>query len=121
MIMESSERPTPATPTRAKPSSAPSKSDVRTGAIRAEISVPGQWSPEDVAVLQNQEAKRVRELGSLIFGTPLQHDYEAVVEVKCLLSTEVMEEIDGRLAVTDVDSNGKRYAKIWNDDFPSTG
>ena len=42
---------------------------------------------------------------------------EAGVEVRSLLSTEVMEEVDGRLAVTDVDSNGQRYVKFWIDEF----
>ena len=32
-----------------------------------EISDPEQWSCGDVAILQDQEAKRVREMGSLIF------------------------------------------------------
>ena len=31
-----------------------------------------------------------------------------------------MEQIDGRLAVTDVDSNEQRFIKFWIDDFPST-
>ena len=39
------------------------------------------------------------------------------VEVRSLLSTEVMEEVDGRLAVTDVDPNGQRFVKFWIDDF----
>ena len=59
------------------------------GEIRVEISDPDQWSPGDVAVLRNQEAKRVREIGSLIFDTPLQHDYEAGAGVRSRLSTEV--------------------------------
>ena len=45
-----------------------------------------QWSSSDVAILQNREAKKVREVGSLIFETPIQHDYEAGVEVRSLLS-----------------------------------
>ena len=57
------------------------QSDVRAGAIRVEISDPEQLSPGEVAILQNQEAKRVREIGSLIFDTPIQHDYEAGVRV----------------------------------------
>ena len=73
-----------------------------------------------MAVLQNQEAKRVREIGSPIFDAPLQHDYEAGIEVRSLLSTDEIEEVDGRLAVTDVDSNGQRYVKFWSDDFPSS-
>ena len=35
-----------------------------------EISDPDRWSPGDVAILQNQEAKKVREIGSLIFDAP---------------------------------------------------
>ena len=53
-------------------------------------------------------------IGSLIFDPPLQHDYEAGVEVRSLLSTEVMEEVDGRLAVTAVDSNGQIYPLTRN-------
>ena len=53
-----------------------------------EISDPDQWSPGDVAILQNQEPKKIREIGSLIFDTPLQYDYEAGVEVRTLLPTE---------------------------------
>ena len=51
----------------------------------------------------------------MIFGTPLHHYYEASVEVTSLLSTEVVEEIDGRLAVTDVDATGQRNVKFWID------
>ena len=56
-----------------------------------------------IAVLPNQEAQRVRDIGSLIFETPIQHNYEAGVEVRSLLSTEQLEEVDDRLAVTDED------------------
>ena len=45
------------------------------------------------------EIKKQR-VGSLIVETPIQHDYEAGVEVRSLLPTERLEEIDGRLAVT---------------------
>ena len=73
-----------------------------------------QWSAGDTAILRNQEAKRVRDIRSLIFETPIQHDYEAGVEVRSLLPTERLEEIDGRLAVTDEDprTHGVRYAKF---------
>ena len=64
--------------------------------------------------------KRAREIGSLIFETPLQHDYGAGVEVRSLLSTEAMEEINARMAVTDIDPNAQVYVKFWNDDFPSS-
>ena len=63
------------------------RSEVRSGAIRIDITNPEQWSAGDIAVLRNQEAKRVRDIGSLIFETPIQHDYEAGVEVRSLLST----------------------------------
>ena len=69
---------------------------------------------------KRKKQKKVREIGSLIFDTPLQHDYGAGVEVGSLLSTEVMEEIDGRLAVTDVDAAGQQYVKFWIDDFHSS-
>ena len=45
----------------------------------------------------------MRDIGSLIFETPIQHDYEAGAEVRSLLPTERLEEMDGRLAVTDED------------------
>ena len=69
---------------------------------------------------KNQEAKRVRDIGSLIFDTPIQHDYEAGVEVLSLLPTERLEEMDGRLAVTDAETRGVRYVKFWVDGAPSS-
>ena len=57
---------------------------------------------EPGAVIRNQEAKKVRDVGSLIFETPIQHDYEEGVEVRSLLPSEQLEEMDGRLAVIDV-------------------
>ena len=87
--------------------------DVRAGAIRVED--PDQWSPGDVPILQNQEAKKIREISSLIFDSPVQYDYEIGVEVRTLLPTEAVEEIDGSLAVIDVDAAGHRYVKFWID------
>ena len=57
----------------------------------------------------------------MIFKTPIQYDYEASVEVRSLLSTERLEEMDGRLAVTDEDPHapGVRYVKFWVDEAPS--
>ena len=76
--------------------------------------IPQQWSAGDVATIRNQEAKKVRDIGSLIFETPIQHDYEAGVEVRSLLPTEQLEEIDDHLAVLDVDpSTGTRFVKFW--------
>ena len=69
--------------------------------------------------MSNQEAKRVRDIGSLIFDTPSQHDYEADVEVRSLLPTEMMEEIDRRLAVTDVNPSGNRFVRFWIDELPT--
>ena len=86
--------------------------EVCAGAIRIEISNPEQWSPGDTAILRNQEAKKVRDIGSLIFETPVQHDYEASVEVRSLLSTERLDDLEGRLAVTDVDTSGNRYVSF---------
>ena len=42
--------------------------------------------------------------------------------MRSLLPTERLEEIDGRLAVTDVDSHahGVRYVKFWVDEAPSS-
>ena len=53
-------------------------------------------------------------------GIPIQHDYGAGVEVRSLLPTELVKEIDGKLAVTDVDSSGNRFVKFWIDDIPSS-
>ena len=85
---------------------------MRAGAIRVEISDPEQWSSGDVAILKNQEASRARDIGSLIFETPIKHDYEAGVEVRSLLSTELVKEIDGKMAVTDIDPSGNRFVKF---------
>ena len=61
----------------------------------------------------------MRDIGSLIFETPIQHDYEAGVEVRSLLSTEQLEEVDDRLAVTDVDPHsGSRFVRFWVDEIP---
>ena len=65
------------------------RSEVRSGAIRVDISNPEQWSAGDTAILRNQEAKKVRDIGSLIFETPIQHDYEIGAEVRSLLPTEL--------------------------------
>ena len=62
----------------------------------------------------------VQDIGSLIFETPIQHNYEAGVEVGSRLPSELIEEIEGRLAVTDVDSSGNRFVKFWIDDTPSS-
>ena len=95
------------------------RSEVRSGAIRIDITDTEQWSAGDVAIIRNQEAKKVRDIGSLIFETPIQHDYEAGVEVRSLLPTEQLEEIDGRLAVLDVDpSSGTRFVRFWVDEIP---
>ena len=95
------------------------RSEVRSGAIRVDITNPQQWSAGDIAVIRNQEAKKVRDIGSLIFETPIQHDYEAGVEVRSLLPTEQLEEIDGRLAVLDIDpATGTRFVKFWVDEIP---
>ena len=95
------------------------RSEVRFGAIRIDIIDLEQWSAGDVAVIRNQEAKKVRDIGSLIFETPIQHNYEAGVEVRSLLPTEQLEEIDGRLVVLDVDpSSGTRFVRFWVDEIP---
>ena len=96
------------------------RSDVHSGAIRIDITDPQQWLAGDVAVIRNQEAKKVRDIGSLIFETPIQHDDEARVEVRSLLPTEQLEEIDDRLAILDVDpATGTRFVKFWVDEIPS--
>ena len=65
--------------------------------------------------MKNQEAKQVRDIGSLIFETPIQHDYE----VRSLLVTERLETIERRQAVTDVASCANRFVKFWVDDTPA--
>ena len=77
------------------------RSEVRSGAIRINISNPEQLSAGDTAILRNQEAKKVRDIGSLISETPIQHDYEVGAEARSLPPTEQLEEVDGRLAVTE--------------------
>ena len=62
----------------------------------------------------------MRDIGSLIFEAPIQHDYEAGVEVRSLLPTERLEEIDDRLAVLDVDpATGTQFVKFWVDEIAS--
>ena len=88
-------------------------SQVRAGAIRMDITNPEEWAAGDVAVIRNQEAKKVRDIGSLIFETPIQHDYEEGVEVRSLLSSEQLEEIDGRLAIVDTNPvSGARVVRF---------
>ena len=95
------------------------RSEVRSGANRIDITDPQQWSPGEVAAIRNQEAKKVRDIGSLIFETPIQHDYQAGVEVRSLLPTEQLEEIDDRLAVVDIDpATGAKFVKFWVDEIP---
>ena len=78
-----------------------------------------EWAEGDIAVIRNQEAKKVQDIGSLIFETPIRHDYEEGVEVRSLLSSEQLEEIDGRLAVVDVSpTSGARVVRFWVDEVP---
>ena len=93
---------------------------VRAGAIRMDITNPEEWAAGDVAVIRNKEAKKVRDIGSLIFETPIQHDYEEGVEVRSLLPSEQLEEIDGRLAVVDTNPmSGARFVRFWVDEMPT--
>ena len=109
----------PQTQQPSKPHCSTVVSQVRAGAIRMDITNPEEWAEGDVAVIRNQEAKKVRDIGSLIFETPIQHDYEEGVEVRSLLSSEQLEEIDGRLAVVDVSpTTGERFVKFWVDAIP---
>ena len=92
---------------------------VRAGAIRMDITNPEEWKAGDVAVIRNQEAKKVRDIGSLIFETPIQHDYEEGVEVRSLLSSEQLEVVDDRSAVVDVNpTTGTRFVRFWVDEVP---
>ena len=92
---------------------------VRAGAIRIDITNSEEWTEGDIAVIRNQEAKKVRDIGSLIFETPIQHDYEEGVEVRSLLSSEQLEEIDGRLAIVDTSpATGTRVVRFWVDEVP---
>ena len=96
-LISSQENASPSEPSRASTTHFSTvRSEVRSGAIRIDITNPDQWTAGDTAILRNQEAKQVRDIGSLIFETPIQHDYEAGVEVRSLLSTERLEEMDGR-------------------------
>ena len=92
---------------------------VRAGAIRMDITNSEEWAAGDIAVIRNQEAKRVRDVGSLIFETPIQHDYEEGVEVRSLLSSEQLEDVNGRLAVVDTSpATGARVVRFWVDEVP---
>ena len=85
-----------------------------------DITNPEEWAEGDIAVIRNQEAKKVRDIGSLIFETPIQHDYEEGVEVRSLLSSEQLEEIDGRLAVVDTSpTSGTRVVRFWVGEVPT--
>ena len=98
---------------KAKPHFSTVIGQVRAGAIRMDITNPEEWAAGDVAVIRHQEAKKVRDIGSLIFETPIQHDYEEGVEVRSLLSTEQLEEVGGRLAVVDISpTSGRRCCAI---------
>ena len=102
---------------RSKPHFSTVIGQVRAGAIRMDITNPEEWAAGDIAVIRNQEAKKVRDIGSLIFETPIQHDYEEGVEVRSLLSTEQLEEIDGRLAIVDTSpTSGVRVVRFWVDE-----
>ena len=119
----SSQQPTslssPHAQQRSKPHFSTVLGQVRAGAIRMDITNPEEWAEGDIAVIRNQEAKKVRDIGSLIFETPIQHDYEEGVEVRSLLSSEQFEEIDGRLAVVDVSpTSGVRVVRFWVDEVP---
>ena len=98
------------------------KTAVRSGAIRIDITDPDQWTVGDTTILRNQEAKKVRDIGSLIFETPIQHDYEASTEVRSLLPNERLEEMGGHLAVTDDDPQnpGVRRVRFWVDESANT-
>ena len=102
---------------RTKPHFSAVIGQVRAGAIRMNITNPEEWAAGDVAVIRNQEAKKVRDIGSLIFDTPIQYDYEEGVEVRSLLSTEQLEEVEGRLAIVDTSpTSGRRVVRFWVDD-----
>ena len=104
---------------RPKPHFSTVVSQVRAGAIRMDITNPEEWAEGDIAVIRNQEAKKVRDIGSLIFETPIRHDYEEGVEVRSLLSSEQLEEIDGRLAVVDTSpGTGARVVRFLVDEVP---
>ena len=75
----------PQSQSRPKPHFSTVVGQVRAGAIRMDITNPEEWAAGDVAVIRNQEAKKVRDIGSLIFETPIQHDYEEGVEVRSTL------------------------------------
>ena len=67
----SSQRQTSLSPPRSQQQPKPHFStvigQVRAGAIRMDITNPEEWTAGDIAVIRNQEAKKVRDIGSLIF------------------------------------------------------
>ena len=56
---------------------------------------------------------------SALEATLGQDEEEADSGGRNLLGTELMEEIGGRLAVTDVGSSGSRLVKFWIDEVPT--
>ena len=57
-----------------------------------EISDSDQWKARDFAIIQNQEARTVRYIGSLVFDSPLRQGSDEGTEVRPLLPTERLEE-----------------------------
>ena len=53
-----------------KPHFSTAVGQVRAGAIRMDITNPEEWAAGDIAVIRNQEAKKVRDIGSLILRHP---------------------------------------------------
>ena len=64
---------------------------------------------QSLIILQNQEARTVRRIGSLVFDCPLRQGCEEGVEVRSLLSTDQLEERDGCTVVTVIGPDGTRY------------
>ena len=60
-------------------------------------------------MLQNQEAKTMKHIGSLIFDSPLQNGYEEGAEVRSLFPNERIENREGHTVVADLGVYGNRH------------
>ena len=85
-----------------------------------EIGESDQKWAGDVAILQNQEARTARHVGSLAFDCPLRQGYDEGVEVISLLPTERLEERNGCTVATDIGADGARYIEFWVDATPDS-
>ena len=82
---------------------------------------------EDLYKFKDVAMRKIRELTTTLTALEgevrlFEHDYEVGAEVRSLLPTEQLEEMDGRLAVTDENPHnpGTRSVRFWVDEAPSS-